>query len=101
MSLRLMIYILSLSLAILISACSSTPNRPEDIKVKISREQPTDKDCRDLGVVTGKSISTKATSDEVLDDLKKDAALKGGNYVWLENFSTYGTAAKGTAYFCP
>src|SRR4051812_27248999 len=85
----------------LLGACSHTPaNRPEDIKVEVRREKPNDK-CQELGVVTGKSVSTKASSEEVLEDLRKDAAIKGANYVWLENFSSMGAAARGMAYLCP
>lgn len=80
--------------------CRSTEILPEKVEVKVSRDDPA-KDCKPLGTVTGKAMSTKGTSTEALEDLKTDAARKGANYVQYEQASALGTALRGTAYYCP
>lgn len=92
-------YYLILSLT-LILGCSSIPIKPEDIKVKVSREAPS-KDCQNIGTVLGSTLSVNGTSEHAIEDLKQDAARKGANYVQIETFSAYGNTAKGTAFICP
>jgi Domain of unknown function (DUF4156) len=90
-----------LALVVVISGCGSTPLEPEKIKVKVEREAPSDKDCKEIGTVTGSTLTMKGTSSEAIEDLKQEAARKGANYVHLHNFSAVGSAVQGTAYFCP
>lgn len=80
--------------------CSSKPILPEGKNIKVSREEA-DKSCQDLGRVTGRTISTKPNLQAALEDMKKDAALKGANYVKMETASGMESAVAGTAYFCP
>lgn len=84
----------------LVAGCSSVPVLPEDIDVKVSREAP-DENCKNLGIVLGTTQTASGTSEQALNDLKQDAARKGANYVQIETFSAFGSAAKGTAFFCP
>ncbi len=81
-------------------SCSSHPIRPEASNVKVSREEPGSK-CESLGRVTGTVLSQKPNVDLAIADLKKEAALKGANYVKIESASGYETAIAGIAYFCP
>lgn len=83
-----------------LSACSSVPVLPEDIKVKASRE-PADEDCKEMGPVKGSTLTSQGSSQEALEDMKKDAALKGANYVVVGSYSAAGTSVSGVAYQCP
>ncbi len=68
--------------------------------VKVTREEA-EPNCRDLGPVEGKLINTKPSPDMALEDMKKEAAAKGANFVKMETASIYGTAVRGRAYYCP
>jgi hypothetical protein len=87
-------------LPIAISACAHRSVLPDVKEVKVSRDAPGD-DCKDLGLITGETRSTKGTREEALADLKREAANKGANYVMIKQFSAYGTATTGIAYECP
>lgn len=91
---------LGLMTLLFLSACARTPIKPQDIEVEVRREKPP-KGCKEVGRVTGKTTSTKPSEDVVIEDLKRDAALKGANFVFLESFSSLGGAAQGVAYLCP
>ena len=80
--------------------CSSHPIIPEGKNVTVSRDEAK-KSCQDLGRVTGRTISVKPNLAAALEDMKKDAALKGANYVRMETASGMESAVAGTAYFCP
>jgi hypothetical protein len=69
-------------------------------EVKVSREEPSGK-CKEVGKLTGSSPSTHGTQEQALDDLKREAANKGANYVVVKQYSDYGTAVTGIAYECP
>lgn len=79
--------------------CASQPILPDKSSVKVSREEADD-DCKKIGKVTGASLSVKATKEQVLDDLKQDAADKGANYVVIKQWSSNGTNVTGVAYQC-
>ena len=82
------------------AACTSAPPvKPESSNVKVSREAA-DEDCKEIGNVEGRNSSTKGTFEEALEDLKKDAALKGANYVQIRQTGAMGTSVKGKAYLC-
>ena len=72
-----------------------------DVKdVKVAWENAAES-CQDLGPVAGKLIGTKPNLDLAVNDMKKEAAAKGANFVKIESASVYGTAVRGQAYFCP
>lgn len=84
-----------------ITGCSSKPILPETKSVKIARE-PADKDCKELGVVYGKTLATTGKLEELaLQDLQENAAKKGANYVFLQGYSGLGSSVKGLSYDCP
>ncbi|MEQ1877342.1 MAG: DUF4156 domain-containing protein [Bdellovibrionia bacterium] len=89
-----------LILALLLSACASRSLTPDSEDVKMSREIPSES-CKELGRVTGTSKSRKATHDELLADMRQDAAKKSANYVKVEEYSSLGTSVTGTAFSCP
>lgn len=83
-----------------LSGCSSHPIIPKGENVKVSRDEAA-KDCKDLGRVVGRTITAKANLEAALEDMKKDAALKGANFVKMETASGLESAVAGQAYFCP
>lgn len=91
---------LALSLSLFLTSCGSTPVVPEGKNVKVSRDDA-DKDCRELGSVVGRLLTTTAKPEDAIEDMKQEAANKGANYVRMETASGLGSAVKGTAYFCP
>lgn len=91
---------LTLLLVSLLSACASRSVLPDVKEVKVSREIP-DKDCKEMGQITGTTMTAKGNQEEALADLKKEAANKGANYVVVKQYSSYGTSVTGTAYECP
>lgn len=86
--------------ALTLSGCGSQPIKPEAKNIKVTRED-VDSDCKEIGLVEGRSLSATATFESVLEDMKLDAARKGANVVKLETTSGTGTAVRGTAYVCP
>jgi len=86
--------------SVMVAGCSSHPVIMDVKDVKVSRENPADS-CQDLGPVAGKLIGTKPNLDLAVNDMKKEAAAKGSNFVKIESASVYGTAVRGQAYFCP
>ncbi|HEX4924189.1 MAG TPA: DUF4156 domain-containing protein [Bdellovibrionales bacterium] len=89
-----------IAMALLATACASRSVTPDANEVKVSREAPSG-DCQDLGRITGTSSTRKATNEQLLEDLKQDAAKKGANFVKVEEYSSLGTMVTGTAYLCP
>ncbi|MGZ3723246.1 MAG: DUF4156 domain-containing protein [Bdellovibrionales bacterium] len=83
-----------------LGACASRSVLPEVKEVKVSRDEPSGK-CKEIGKLTGTASSAKGTQQESLDDLKREAANKGANYVVVKQYSDYGTAVTGIAYECP
>lgn len=88
------------ALALNLGGCGSQPIKPEAKNIKVTRED-VDSDCKEIGLVEGRSLSATATFEQVLEDMKLDAARKGANLVKLETTSGTGTAVRGTAYVCP
>jgi hypothetical protein len=80
--------------------CSSRSIKPDINEVKVSRDEPSAK-CREMGTIEGVTRTAKGTQDEAIEDLKHEAANKGANYIWVKQFSSYGTAVTGRAYECP
>ncbi len=87
-------------LGCLMAGCSSPPVLMTTKDVKVERA-PADKDCRELGKVMGRSNAIKATPEEALEDMKKEATQKGANYIFMQETSGLGSAVTGIAYFCP
>lgn len=85
---------------ILIFACRSVEKFPEEKDVKTGANVPS-KDCREIGIIRGRSNSKTPKMDEAMLDLKKEAANKGANYVQLKEKSGYGTEVVGLAFNCP
>jgi len=88
------------AVVVFLGACSSRPVIMEGKDVKVSRDQAHES-CKDLGVIQGKVIGTKSNVEMAIEDMKKEAAAKGANYVQMETSSAYGTSVRGTAYVCP
>ena len=86
--------------SLLLGACSSRSVTPDTKEVKVSREDA-DKDCKELGKITGTTLSAKGTAEEALADLKQEAANKGANYVVIKQYSANQTSVTGVAYECP
>lgn len=82
------------------AACSSKPVIPMADSVKVSRD-PAGSRCREIGPVRGTTLSVRGNAKEVLEDMKKDAAQKGANYVVVQQYSGQETAVTGIAYDCP
>jgi hypothetical protein len=84
----------------LLAGCSSRSIKPDPAEVKVSREEP-NKKCREIGEITGTTMTAQGSQDEAIEDLKKEAANKGANYILVKQFSSYGTAVTGRAFECP
>ena len=84
---------------LMLTGCSGYEILPDKIEVKVGRELPDD-DCREIGPVSGSVSKISGTSEEALENMKKDASRKGGNFVLYEGASGTGTAMKGIAYSC-
>jgi len=83
-----------------IIGCTQTPPVIPDAKnVEVSRK-PAHNDCEELGPVEGRSISAKGSFEEALEDLKKEAAHRGANYVYLGQSGPMATSVRGVAYVC-
>ena len=86
---------------LLLTACAHRrPVLPDVNDVRVAREAAAPK-CKELGPLEGRTSSAKATRDDALADLKREAADRGANYVQVQTWSTYGTAVTGVGYVCP
>lgn len=93
--------VLGVGFFLLFCACSSKPILPDKKSVEVSRE-PAEKSCRELGPIYGKTLQTTGKLEELaLEDLKSNAASKGANYIYLQEYSGIGSSVKGIAYDCP
>jgi uncharacterized protein (DUF58 family) len=79
--------------------CASRSVTPETKEVKVSREAPSSK-CEEVGRVTGTSNVRGVTYEELLEDMRREAANKNANYVKVEQYSDMGTAVTGVAFRC-
>lgn len=82
-----------------LAACRTHPVLPTTGDIKVSREDA-GKDCKDLGSIEGRSNKIKASQEEVLEDLKKEAVRKGANFVKVETMGAMNSSIRGQAYFC-
>ncbi len=82
-----------------LAGCKGYEILPDQIEVTVGRELPDD-GCREIGPVSGSVSKISGTSAEALENMKKDAARKGANFVLYESASGTGTAMKGVAYSC-
>ena len=85
---------------VLYIGCSSMSNLPEKENVKVSREKPSDKECKSLGKVEGRTNKINGTQEDALADLQNEAAHKGANYLMVEQYSANGQSVTGIAYRC-
>lgn len=88
-----------LFVSFLFIGCASRSVLSDSKNVKVSREAP-DKSCREIGKLTGNAPTAKGTQEQALEDLQRETANKGGNYVMVKQYSDYGTAVTGIAYEC-
>ena len=96
-----MIYLLSLILTVLLPACAHHRSIHADAgDVQVSREAAAP-NCRALGTLEGRAAMASGTQDDALNDLRREAAIKGANFVVVKEYSAYGTAVTGLAYECP
>ena len=93
-------FLLAALCLMLVSACSSRSVLSDGKEVKVSRDDA-DKNCKEIGKITGTTRSHKGTQEQALEDLKQEAANKGANYVVVKEYSAYGTSVTGIAYECP
>ena len=97
---QIWLFVLAVSSVVFVS-CTSTPIVPSANSIKISREVPKDPECKNIGRVQGKTIGVKPDLEAAIEDMKKEAAYKGANYLVMGTASGYETAVAGTAYYCP
>ena len=93
-------FLIALSALIVFTGCASRSVLSDSKEVKVSRDEA-GKKCREIGKITGTTNSTKGTQEQALEDLKREAANKGANYVMVKEYSSYGTTVTGIAYECP
>lgn len=79
--------------------CTNHPVLPETKDIKVSRDAAGSK-CQSLGPIQGKTMSNKGTSEEALEDLKRDAVRKGANYVQIQTMGAMASSIQGEAYYC-
>ncbi len=84
----------------LITGCKSRSVLSDSKEVKVTRDAAKS-ECREIGKLTGKAHTSKGTQEQALEDLKREAANKGANFVTVKEYSSYGTAVTGIAYECP
>ena len=87
-------------IVLLIAGCRSRSLLSDSRDVKVSRTAAP-ANCQEIGAVTGRVSSAQGTQEQALDDLKKEAANKGANYLVVKQYSAYGTSVTGLAYECP
>lgn len=86
-------------LAMGLTGCASRSVLPDVEELKVSREKPS-KDCKGLGPVKGQTMSAKEGPKEALEDMKKEATMKGANYLQVKQYSSQGTSVTGLAFEC-
>lgn len=92
-------YLLAVSVFLFLGVgCASQSVLPVAKDIKVSREAP--KGCKSLGKVTGSTSSAKGNAEEVLEDMKKEAANKGATHVVVLQYSPQQTSVTGESYQC-
>lgn len=89
-----------LGFVLALTSCHSIENFPTASDVKMGANVPDEK-CKEISKVTGRSSSKKSDEEATLNDLKKEASLKGANYVQIMQKSSLGTEVTGIAFRCP
>ncbi len=89
-----------ISLAALLTNCSSKPVLMTPDDVEVSRKDASSK-CKELGMVSGRTRTIHGTAEEALKDLKAEASAKGANYVKIQSQGVNTKDLAGTAYDCP
>ncbi len=84
---------------LLFTGCASKPILPKAEDIDLVKK--VDKDCRELGPVSGTTITTSGKPEEAILDMQKSAAELGSTHVLVHQFSGSRTAVTGTAYDCP
>lgn len=84
----------------LFGCASPHPIVPDVETVKVSRDKPSSK-CKELGKVTGTTLSAKGKPEDALLNMKSEATSKGANYLQVLEYSEEGTSVTGYAYDCP
>ena len=92
-------FLLACTALLALVGCRSRSVLPDVREVKVSREAA-DSKCREIGKISGTTASVKGTQEQALEDLKREAANKGANYVVVKEYSAYGTGVTGVAYEC-
>ncbi len=80
--------------------CATKPITPDPGYVKVSREAASPR-CREIGPVRGATLNVHGTAKDALEDLKKEASLKGANFVVVQQYSSSQTVVTGLSYDCP
>ena len=83
------------------TACSSRSITPDVEELTVKREAPSSDKCQSLGSVTGSTMSAKGKPEDALEDMKKSAASKNADYLWVKQYSDAGTSVTGEAFSCP
>lgn len=80
--------------------CASKEILPDKVEVKVTRDEPS-KNCNMIGPVSGSTTKIGQSAEISMENIKKDAARKGANFVKYESSSADGSGLKGLAYYCP
>lgn len=83
-----------------LTACSSKPVIMTHSDVTVSRDEAAKK-CKELGTVRGTTLSIHGTAEEAVEEMKKEAARKGANYVQMQAMGANTNSVSGIAYSCP
>ena len=86
-------------LASFFMGCASAEKYPSGANVRVGKERPHG-DCEEIDQVIGTTAQTGGSYDKAMEDLKREAAYKNGNYVRILAVSAHGTAIRGIAYQC-
>lgn len=82
-----------------IISCASPSLTPKSEEVEASRKAPKSS-CEEVSRVSGNTTSAKGTAADALEDMKREAAMKGANYVQIGEYSGTGTSVTGLAFKC-
>lgn len=84
---------------VVLAGCSSKSVTPDTEELTVKRTAPPER-CKSMGPVTGSTMTAKGNAEEALEDMKKSAASKGADYLWVKQYSDNGTGVTGEAYEC-
>ncbi len=93
----------NLGVICLLASCSGKPVVMTEKDVKVSRNSPSS-DCKELGMVMGRSLTINSNVEKAveqsIEEMKRDAANKGANYVKIEQIASNTHDVTGIAYDC-